>query len=46
VIAHVCGTRADPQDSARQEQTLRVAGVTVAPTNATAARLAARAVAA
>jgi FdrA protein len=45
VIAHVCGTRADPQDAARQEQTLRDAGVIVAPTNATAARLAAQAVA-
>jgi FdrA protein len=45
VIAHVCGTRADPQDSARQEETLREAGVIVAPTNATAARLAAQAVA-
>jgi FdrA protein len=45
VIAHVCGTRGDPQDSERQEQTLRDAGVVVAPTNAAAARLAARALA-
>jgi FdrA protein len=43
VIAHVCGTDADPQDASRQEQTLRDAGVIVAPTNAAAARLAARA---
>jgi FdrA protein len=45
VIARVCGTAGDPQDSRRQEATLRSAGVVVAPTNATAARLAARAVA-
>ena len=43
VIAHVCGTDADPQDASRQEETLRNAGVIVAPTNAAAARLAARA---
>jgi FdrA protein len=43
VIAHVCGTAADPQDAGRQEATLRDAGVVVAPTNAAAARLAARA---
>jgi FdrA protein len=43
VIAHVCGTPADPQDARRQERTLRDAGVTVAPTNAAAARLAAEA---
>jgi FdrA protein len=43
VIAHVCGTDADPQDATRQEATLRAAGVIVAPTNAAAARLAARA---
>ena len=43
MIAHVCGTDADPQDASRQEQTLRDAGVIVAPTNAAAARLAARA---
>jgi FdrA protein len=43
VIAHVCGTDADPQDATRQEETLRAAGVIVAPTNAAAARLAARA---
>jgi FdrA protein len=45
VIAHVCGTAGDPQDAGRQEAALRSAGVVVAPTNATAARLAARAVA-
>lgn len=45
VIAHVCGTAADPQDAGRQEATLRAAGVVVAPTNAGAARLAARTVA-
>jgi FdrA protein len=45
VIAHVCGTAADPQDARRQEATLREAGVVVAPTNASAARLAAAAVA-
>ena len=45
VIAHVCGTAADPQDADRQAATLREAGVIVAPTNAAAARLAARALA-
>jgi FdrA protein len=45
VIAHVCGTPADPQDSRRQEATLREAGVIVAPTNASAARLAGKALA-
>ena len=40
VIAHVCGTNEDPQDAARQEATLREAGVHVAPTNAAAARMA------
>lgn len=44
VLARVCGTRADPQDSARQEDVLRSAGVLVAPSNAGAARLAVRAV--
>jgi FdrA protein len=43
VIAHVCGTPRDPQDSDRQEAVLRDAGVVVAPTNAAAARLAASA---
>ena len=42
VIAHVCGTPEDPQDSRRQEATLRDAGVIVAPTNAAAARMAER----
>jgi FdrA protein len=46
VIAHVCGTDADPQDARRQEAILREAGVVVAPTNAAAARLAKRVVAA
>ena len=45
VIAHVCGTPEDPQDSRRQEATLRDAGVIVAPTNAAAARMAERALA-
>jgi FdrA protein len=45
VIAHVCGTAGDPQDAGRQARTLREAGVIVAPTNAAAARLAAKAVA-
>ena len=45
VIAHVCGTKGDPQDAARQEAVLRDAGVVVAPTNAAAARLARRVVA-
>ena len=45
VIAHVCGTPGDPQDADRQVATLRDAGVVVAPTNAVAARLAARALA-
>jgi FdrA protein len=40
VVAHVCGTRQDPQDAERQEAILREAGVHVAPTNAAAARLA------
>jgi FdrA protein len=44
VIAHVCGTTLDPQNSDSQERTLRGAGVIVAPTNAAAARLAALAV--
>jgi FdrA protein len=46
VIAHVCGTPQDPQDSDRQEAVLRDAGVVVAPTNAAAARLAKQVVAA
>ena len=45
VIAHVCGTKDDPQDAERQEAVLRDVGVLVAPTNAAAARLAARIVA-
>jgi FdrA protein len=45
VVARVCGTQADPQDAGRQATTLREAGAIVAPSNAAAARLAARAVA-
>jgi FdrA protein len=41
VIASVTGTEADPQVYARQAKTLREAGVTVAASNAAAARLAA-----
>jgi succinyl-CoA synthetase alpha subunit len=40
-IASVCGTPADPQDSARQEETLEKNGVILASSNAQAARLAA-----
>jgi FdrA protein len=43
VIAHVCGTPDDPQDSRRQTDTLVAAGAIVAPSNAAAARLALRA---
>jgi len=42
VVASVTGTDADPQSYARQAQTLRAAGVTVARSNAAAARTAAR----
>jgi FdrA protein len=45
VVARVCGTDADPQDAGRQAAVLREAGAAVAPSNAAAARLAARAVA-
>jgi FdrA protein len=45
VVARVCGTAADPQDAGRQAAALREAGAVVAPSNAAAARLAARAVA-
>jgi FdrA protein len=45
VVARVCGTDADPQDASRQAATLREAGAVVAPSNAAAARAAARAVA-
>jgi len=41
VVASVCGTDADPQGFAGQEQALREAGVMLAPSNARAARLAA-----
>lgn len=44
VIASVCGTDEDPQGLARQERTLVDAGVTIAPSNARAARLAAAAI--
>ncbi len=43
VVVRVCGTPADPQDAARQAATLREAGAIVAPSNAAAARIAARA---
>ena len=45
VVARVCGTDADPQDASRQAAALRAAGAVVAPSNAAAARLAARAIA-
>jgi len=45
VLARVCGTPADPQDSDRQAETMRAAGAVVVPSNAALARLAARAVA-
>jgi FdrA protein len=45
VVVRVCGTDADPQDASRQAAALADAGAIVAPSNAAAARLAARAVA-
>jgi succinyl-CoA synthetase alpha subunit len=44
-VASVCGTPADPQPLAAQEEALTKAGVLLAPSNALAARLAARLVA-
>jgi FdrA protein len=44
VVASVCGTHADPQNLERQEAALVSAGVLLAPSNAQAARLAARVV--
>jgi FdrA protein len=44
IVASVCGTAADPQNYARQAETLRKAGVLVLPSNADAALFAARAV--
>jgi succinyl-CoA synthetase alpha subunit len=41
-VASVCGTAGDPQNLARQEAALSAAGVILAPSNAEAARLAAR----
>lgn len=41
VVAHVCGTDADPQVASRQEAALAEAGVHLAASNAQAARLAA-----
>lgn len=41
IVAHVCGTEADPQVLSRQEAILAEAGVRLAATNAQAARLAA-----
>ena len=45
VVVRVCGTDADPQDASRQAAALADAGAIVAPSNAAAARLAARAIA-
>lgn len=45
VVASVCGTRRDPQDLGRQQARLAKAGVILAPSNAKAARIAARIVA-
>ena len=45
VLARVCGTSGDPQDSVRQTRVLREAGAIVAPSNAAASRLALRAIA-
>jgi FdrA protein len=45
VVASVCGTDRDPQGLARQVEALHHAGVVVMPSNAQAARLAARIVA-
>ena len=42
VVASICGTPNDPQDLRRQYATLQAAGVSLAPSNAGAARLAAR----
>jgi hypothetical protein len=42
VVASVCGTDQDPQGRSRQEATLRDAGAVLMPSNAQAARLAAR----
>jgi succinyl-CoA synthetase alpha subunit len=42
VVASVCGTDRDPQGLARQTATLQAAGALVMPSNAQAARLAAR----
>src|SRR6185369_4343588 len=44
IVATVCGTDTDPQGLSQQESTLRAAGVLLAPSNAQAARLAARVV--
>jgi len=41
VVAHVCGTEADPQVLSRQEAALVAAGARLCSTNAQAARLAA-----
>jgi succinyl-CoA synthetase alpha subunit len=42
VIASICGTAGDPQHLDQQQRTLAEAGVILAPSNAAAARLAAR----
>jgi hypothetical protein len=44
-VGSVCGTGTDPQGLARQEAALRKSGVLLAPSNAAAARIAARIVA-
>jgi succinyl-CoA synthetase alpha subunit len=41
-VGSVCGTQADPQGLARQEAALRKEGVLLAPSNAAAARMAAK----
>ncbi|MDE0334776.1 MAG: hypothetical protein OXI64_07435, partial [Defluviicoccus sp.] len=41
-VGSVCGTEADPQCLSRQEAALREAGMIVAGSNASAARIAAR----
>jgi hypothetical protein len=44
IVASICGTESDPQGLALQEAALRSAGALLAPSNAQAARLAARVV--
>ncbi|MDQ3929986.1 MAG: acyl-CoA synthetase FdrA, partial [Chloroflexota bacterium] len=42
VVVHICGTEGDPQGLEKQQQTLLQAGALIAPSNAAAARLAAK----